>query len=192
MALTLDPEERLHVAYELALSRFGTAPRARARIGQSWTLRRTLDNFTNTRVSGLGLDLVALADERIAIYLDWLDGTGEIRLARWSTSEGDPTIEILEPGLPLDEPPFRFPLALAVDDQGLLHAVLLNVGGANTDRLEYRRQIRLGGRLEWLVDVIDDDVERSGLYVDLVMDGRTPHILYFDPRNGYFAYATAR
>ncbi|MFN3200575.1 MAG: hypothetical protein ACE366_19405 [Bradymonadia bacterium] len=192
IAVDVDPDERLHVAYQLTLSRFGAAPRARSLLGDQWTLRQTLDNFANARVSGIGLDIVALEEERVGIYLDWLAGTGEIRLVRWRNGEAEPQVEILEPGLPLEEPPARYPMAMAADDEGLLHVVMLNVGGQGVNTLEYRRQVRIDGRVRWLTDVIDDDVESSGLAVDMVLDPalRVPHVIFYDPRNGFHAYAT--
>lgn len=194
ISLAVEAEGLLHVGYQLAQSSPQTAPRARSRVGAEWTIRRTLDNFANARVSGVGVDVVALRGERAAAYVDWVGGTGELRLVRWRSGNEEPTVEILEASLPMESPPPRYPLALAADDEGLLHLAMVDLGGAGTATLEYRRQARIGGRVRWLVDTIDDEVEISGLRLDMALDPvtRTPHILYFDPQNGFHAYATIR
>ncbi len=181
-----------HVAYQHVLGRFGAAPAYRARIGDRWTARRTLDNNGNRRHSGVGLALAVHGDNRTIAYVDWVGGTGELRLARFGSADELPTFETLEAGLAIDETPSRFPLAMRVDRVGLLHLVAVVPDGGGRWALRYWRQTRLGGPLTWLVDTVDDDVEMRNLTarVDLfVDDDRRPHIAWFDAGDGNVHYA---
>lgn len=191
VALAVGDARVLHAAYQLSQSRFGAAPRARTLVGEEWGLRRTLDNHGNDRVSGVSIDLAAHGDRRAAAYLDWVGGTGEVRLARWGSGDGEVGIESRVPRLPLAQAPGHHPLALAVDGGGRLHLVVA-VRQEGRWALEYHRQSPVVGPPGWLVDTIDDDLEsvsqaRVDLYVDV---HRQPHVVYYDPGSGMVAYAT--
>ena len=132
------------------------------------------------------------ADTRTVAYVDWVGGTGELRLAHFGSADELPVFETLEAGLPLDETPSRFPLAMRVDRVGLLHLAAVVPDGGGRWALRYWRQTRLGGPLTWLVDTVDDDVEMRNLSarVDLfVDDDRRPHIAWFDAGDGNIHYA---
>ena len=194
IAAVLGDGRILHVAYQLAQTLNGAVPMTRSRVGGQWTGRRTLDNNANDRLSGISVDIAIVGERRAAAYLDWVGGTGELRLARWLSADSPVEISVLLGGLPLAERPPRFPLALAADASGLLHLVVLNPGGAGTSTLEYRRQAYVGGQVRWLVDIIDHDVSQNpddGMHIDLFVDERRrPHIIYSNPNDGSVRYAT--
>lgn len=193
VALAVDREGRLHAAYQVRTTAFNAIPRARVRIEGEWTIRRTLDNNSNERLSGVAIDVVDLGDRRAAAYLDWVGGTGEVRLATYGAADGPVDISVLLPGLPLPEQPPTFALAMQRDAAGLIHLVVHSPGGAGTSTLEYRRQARIGGNVRWLVDVIDDDVPddpAANLLVDLALDPEgSAHIIYANPAAGLVFYA---
>ncbi len=185
-ALVVDGRN-LHVLYQVGLSVLGALPRSRTRVGAEWGARRTLDNNANDRLSGVSLDLALTQEGRAALYMDWVGGTGEVRLARWAGSDSPVEISTLLRGVVLPDAPGAFPLALSSDPHGLLHAVLHNPGRRT---LEYHREV---ARDEWLVDVIDDTLptEPSGIQLDLVVDHtRRPHVVYFNPESGAVHYAS--
>jgi hypothetical protein len=75
----------------------------------------------------------------------------------------------------------------------LYHAAVVAPGIQSTSTLEYWRQIDVGGRRSWLVDIVDDDVLADGTrgLVDLVVDERgRPHIAYYSSKTGQVRYAT--
>ncbi len=181
-----------HIAYQHVLNRFGAAPAHRAQVGGVFNVRRTLDNVDNRRHSGVGLGFVVDGDRRVAAYVDWVGGTGELRLAHFRTVDEPIEIEVLVASIPLVERPSRYPLALRIDRLGLLHLAAVVPTQAGPWALRYWRQTRLGGTLSWVVDTVDDDVPMRGgaARVDLfVDDDRRPHIAWFDVDDGTVYYA---
>ena len=194
VALATDGLRGVHAAYQWSISLAASAP-SYSFHRTEWTTSRTLDNrLIDDRTSGIGIDMALVGDEVVVAYLDWANGSGEIRLARFFGS-AMPEIRVYMQGLRIQQRPGTHPLKLASDETGALHLLVAGASlGSPQTTLEYHRQSRVSGTLEWIVDVVARiDAAPESVHVDMKLGpDRRPHISYWDPTQGVVRYATIR
>ncbi|UJR86090.1 hypothetical protein [Sandaracinus amylolyticus] len=192
VALAAGAGTTMHYAFQWCATLAVSAPSySVSTSAASWAVARTLDNpAIDERASGVGVDLALLGDETIVGYLDWAAQRGEVRLARF-TGSGPIEITTLIDDLTILDRPGRHPMVVETDAYGLLHLLTAGVEGPET-RLEYWRQVRRGGELEWVVDVLSlIGAVPERVHADMVIGpDRRPHVVYWDPFVGAVVYAT--
>lgn len=186
----------VHAAFQWCITLAASSPSYSVGTLTEWSAARTLDNAAvANRASGVGVDLARAGDLIVVAYLDWTDGLGEVRLARFTSASLEPTVERYLPDIPIVERPGAHPLVIEADSQGWLHLLVATASTRPLETiLEYHRQTRIGGELRWIVDTIArlPDVEPEWVAVDMKLGpDRRPHIVYVDPALGV-RYATAR
>ncbi|MEM9862946.1 MAG: hypothetical protein AAF938_15230 [Myxococcota bacterium] len=137
----------------------------------------TIDNVTQSRASGLQLDLAARGDTAAVAYHDWNDGTVELRVAT-GLELTDQEVSVLET-TSSEEVPLQTKIAIAYDDAGRLNVVAWTPSRVTTVVCYFREPTRPGGT-RWLSDIVE--ILPPGRMVeslDLAMGpNRQPHIVY--------------
>lgn len=184
----------MHAAYQWSVTLAASAPSYS--VGSTtWSAPTTLDNRTiANRASGVGIDVTLVGDEVVAGYLDWEEGEGEVRFARFEGADSPPAIEVRLAGIQVAERPGRHPLVLRADAEGFLQLLTATASSVPRTLLQYHRQTRVGGELRWLVDTIASiDAMPEEVIVDMKLgEDRRPHIVFWDPVAGAIRYATIR
>jgi len=183
---------RMHMAYQWSISLAASAPSYNLATSTMWSTARTLDNqAVANRASGVGVELTLLDEEVVVAYLDWIDGVGEIRFARFVSD--DVTTEVYLDGLNIADRPGDHPIVIDTDAAGLLQLLVADASVAGT-RLQWHRQTRVGGETRWIVDTIAEIMAPPALvHVDMKLGpDRRPHVVFWDPTRGELRYATAR
>jgi hypothetical protein len=170
--------------------------------GQLWSLKKTIDNNPSDGFSGYGARLAVTNTKKVAAFFfrkgqQSPPATADLRVATWSLVNDAPTVEVVEQGLPSEEPMNpRYRVAMAVDVWGLIHVAVVSStpGAATTGTLDYVRQVRVdGGGTKWLRDIIDPEALNSDQHalVDLVVDDKgRPHIAYRSGKDLKIYYVT--
>ncbi len=182
---------RMHFAYQWCISLAASAPSYSVASGTMWSTARTLDNQAiANRASGVAVDVTSVGDEVVAAYVDWIDGVGELRFARFTGSD-EVSTEVYLADLRIADRPGDHPLVLQTDAEGLLSLLVADAGFTLT-RLQWHRQTRVGGEVRWLVDTIAEiTAPPEEVHVAMVLGpDRRPHIVYWDRTE--IRYATAR
>jgi len=185
--------------YHHAESTFWSAPRFVAFDGTAWSSPKTAESPPPQGIAGANPRLAIHGTRKYAAYFSRKSqpaetATAELRLATWSLSSEFPTVEVIAEGIPSPKPMDpRYRVAMAVDPHGLVHLVIAHPSNTLGGMLEYRRQTRVGDRVVWLRDIVDEDVISSDVApaVDLVVDEDSrPHIAYVSAIDLGVRYAT--
>ncbi|AKF10509.1 hypothetical protein [Sandaracinus amylolyticus] len=194
VALAAGAGSAMHYAFQWCVSLAVSAPSySVSTAAASWSAARMIDNSEiEDRASGIGVDLALVGDETFLAYLDWAEQRGAVRLARF-TGSGPIAITTLIDDISILNRPGRHPMVIETDAYGLLHLLTARVESPET-QLEYWRQVRRGGELEWVVDVVGViGAVPERVHADMVIGpDRRPHIVYSDPFVGAVVYATVQ
>lgn len=196
-ALVVDDQGAMHLAFHQAQTSLFSAPRYVQSSGAGFTSTKSLDNTELDGMSGFSVAFALVGDVRYAAYFSRKAGrtTADLRLASWVARADAPRIEVLEQGIDapdLENPRYR--VAMTVGPHGLLHLAVISPTTGGHGLLEYLRQTRRNGRLEWVSDVVDNDAftPQAGLpnVTIAVEPGGRAHIAYYVPPDGHVMYAT--
>lgn len=193
MSLVAGGGRTVHAAYQWSVTLAASAPSYSVGTGTSWSTARTLDNTAiANRASGVGADLTLAGEDPVVAYLDWIDGFGEVRLARIGSGPVAVTTHMM--GVVIGDRPGDHPIEIATDVEGFLHLLVADAGSEGV-RLEYHRQTLVAGELRWIADTIAElpAAVPAEVQVDMKLGpDRRPHIVYWDPTLGHVRYATVR
>ena len=204
-SLVIGPSDQLHLVYHscnLTASEppSRSTPRYHMLAGTGWSDPKTIDNHAVDGLSGFSPRLVLSGNRKYAAYYFHKAGqagvpTADLRLATWVLDADMPTVEILDQGIPSEDPMYpAYRVAMAIDKFGLIDLAILRPAPANGGTLEYRRQARDGsGNVKWLSDIVDDNVlaGQANGRVDMVVDDTArPHIAYVSGVDLKIRYAT--
>lgn len=195
-SLFVDPSGQLGAAFHHCESLNVSSPRYRTFDGTMWSLRKTIDNAAMDGLSGYGVRLAIHGTKKYAAYFHRKanqapPATADLRVASWSLANEASTIEVLDQGIPSEDPQSpQYRVAMAVDVYGLVHLAIVRPTSASAGYLEYKRQTRVNGETKWLSDIVDPAVVSASTqtFVDLVVDetGR-PHIAYLSGSQARYA-----
>lgn len=174
-----------HLASRRRLFETRAQLRYRRRSGlDSWSGATAIASPRGERNSGLAVDIAAFGDEVAVVYLDWLGGQVEVRLATWDSTPDDLSVQILAT-YASEEPPVYTPLDVEYDAFGLLHVLFSDDEG---DRdVQYMRQTSDGER--WVSDTILVLTSEQPIRARFVVgQARQPHIVF--TARGDVHYAT--
>ncbi|MFK8003074.1 MAG: hypothetical protein AB8H86_26125 [Polyangiales bacterium] len=152
----------------------------------SWSGATAIASPRGERNSGLAVDIAAFGDQVAVVYLDWLSGQVEVRLATWNSTPDDVSVQILAT-YASEEPPVYTPLDVEYDAFGLIHVLFSDDEG---DRdVQYMRQASDGGR--WVSDTVVVVTSEASIRARFVVGrARQPHIVF--TARGDVHYATIR
>ncbi|MBX3185534.1 MAG: hypothetical protein KF819_00910 [Labilithrix sp.] len=200
-SLIVDPSGQVHLLYHHNEVMQHSNPRYHTLDATVWSYRKTIDNAVIDGLSGFSPRLSVFGNKKFAVFYFrkalQTDPRADLRLATWQSSSDMPQIEIVDQGIPAEEPMLypAYRVAMDVDKFGLVHLAILTPSPRRSiGYLEYRRQTRDGGgAIKWLSDMVDPDVlsELSTAFVDLVVDENArPHIAYRSGKDGRVRYAS--
>jgi hypothetical protein len=205
-SLVIGPSDQLHLVYHFCYVSATqppsvSTPRYHILASDIWSDPKTVDNNFVDGLAGFSPRLVVNGgNHKAAAYFFRKAGqagvpTAELRLATWVLDADMPTIEVLDQGIPSEDPLSpAYRVAMSIDKFGLIHLAILRPGAGNSGSLEYRRQTRdASGNLKWLSDIVDDNVlagQANGRVDMLVDDKARPHIAYLSGVDLKVRYAT--
>lgn len=151
---------------------------------EGWSGSAAIDSPRGERNSGLAVDIAAFGDEVAVVYLDWLSGQVEVRLATWNGTPDDLSVQILAT-YASEEAPVYTPLDIEYDAFGLLHVLFSDDEG---DRdVQYMRQTSDGE--SWVSDTVVVLTSEASIRARFVVGrARQPHIVF--AARGDVHYAT--
>lgn len=204
-SLVIGPSDQLHLVYHFCNLTASeppsrSTPRYHLLAGTGWSDHKTVDNQTVDGLSGFSPRLVLSGNRKYAAYFFHKAGqvgvpTADLRLATWVLDADLPSVEILDQGIPSEDPMYpAYRVAMAVDKFGLIHLAIIRPSPGNIGTLEYRRQMRdASGNVKWLSDIVDDNVLAGNANgrVDMIVDDKArPHIAYLSGVDLKVRYAT--
>lgn len=200
-SLNVDATGLLHVAYHACVGLSCSTLRYRTLSGSAWSSPHTIDQSIK-EIAGFDPSIAVAAPgpkKHAAYFVRRAAGGGrgeaELRVAAWTLTAEQPTIELLAQRIISDDPRSpRYRVAMAVDPYGLLHVVYVHASSDGSP-LRYLRQTRLDdGRVAWLRDTIDPDVSSiataTAPIAIVVDDDARPHIAYVSGQDPRLRYAT--
>ncbi|MBW2733289.1 MAG: hypothetical protein JRH20_12925 [Deltaproteobacteria bacterium] len=174
----------------------GSQPRYLQFNGSDWAIPKTVDSVFGEAYGGYAATLAIIGTRRVVAHIS-LTEVFALRLAEWEGVDDVPKISVLDEGPVSDPERPAHDLALAKDNYGLLHLVLIDPGkhypDTSSGSLDYWRQHTVDGATRWIRDVIMKDVA-NGMgrsWVDLQVDGGgKPHIAFYNGTTGQVLYVT--